>query len=259
MQELQQLCGYLNFLCKAIFPGRTFVRMMYAKYSTVVNKQYRIQDSGKRKGVLLPHHHIKLDREFKLDCQVWENFLKLESASVVNRPMLDLSTAPISPVELGFYSDASANPDLGFGCVINNTSWIWGKWELGFIGLYKPSIKYLELFALCAGIFTWEFELSNIRMKVHCDNQSVVAMINNLTSSCEHCMYLLCLLVLNGLSFNRRVVAQYVVGVQNKLADALSRGRLDKFHQVTPPTFKPYPDTISSKIWPLSHLWAKNE
>ena len=26
VKELQHLCGYLNFLCKAIFPGRAFVR-----------------------------------------------------------------------------------------------------------------------------------------------------------------------------------------------------------------------------------------
>ena len=56
--------------------------------------------------------------------------------------MIDLSTAPVFPVELGFYSDASANPNLGFGCVINNTSWIWGKWETGFIEANKPSIEY---------------------------------------------------------------------------------------------------------------------
>ena len=96
-------------------------------------------------------------------------------------------------------------------------------------------------------------------MAVHCDNQSVVAMINNLTSSCKHCMHLLRILVLNGLSFNRRVVALYVVGAQSKLAGALSRGRLDKFRQVAPPMFKHYPDTISTKIWPLSRLWEESE
>ena len=36
VKELQVLCGYLNFLCKAIFPGRPFVRRMYAKYSTKI-------------------------------------------------------------------------------------------------------------------------------------------------------------------------------------------------------------------------------
>ena len=35
VKELQSLCGYLNFLCKAIFPGRPFVRRMYAKYGII--------------------------------------------------------------------------------------------------------------------------------------------------------------------------------------------------------------------------------
>ena len=37
VKELQKLCGYLNFLCKVIFPGQTFIRRMHAKFSTVIN------------------------------------------------------------------------------------------------------------------------------------------------------------------------------------------------------------------------------
>ena len=35
VRDLQSLCGYLNFLNKAIFPGRVFTRRMYAKFSNV--------------------------------------------------------------------------------------------------------------------------------------------------------------------------------------------------------------------------------
>ena len=37
VKELQQLCGFLNFISKAIFPGRTFTHHMYTKFSKVVN------------------------------------------------------------------------------------------------------------------------------------------------------------------------------------------------------------------------------
>ena len=37
VKDLQVLCGYLNFLCRAIFPGRVFTRRMYAKYSNITN------------------------------------------------------------------------------------------------------------------------------------------------------------------------------------------------------------------------------
>ena len=97
--------------------------------------------------------------------------------------------------------------------------------------------------------------MKNMRMKVLCDNQSVVWMINNLSSSCRHCMYLLRLLVLNGLQFNRRVVAQHIMGTDNKMSDALFRNQLDRFRRVVPPGMKQYPDKISEMLWPLSKLW----
>ena len=37
VHDLQKLCGFLNFLSKAVFPGRTFTRHMYAKFSHVIN------------------------------------------------------------------------------------------------------------------------------------------------------------------------------------------------------------------------------
>ena len=256
VKELQSLCGFLNFLSWAIFPGRVFTGRMYAKYSDIikvkdVQKEGSVVPSMKLKG----HHHVRLDREFKLDCRVWLEFLGTHSITVVSRPMVDLSEQPIPATELFYYSDASARHDLGYGCVLNNRHWIYGTWEPGFIKEKQPSIEFLELFALCVGIITWEHELSNLRMKVHCDNKSVVAMVNNLTSSCKHCMRLLRILVLNGLQFNRRVAALHVKGAANQMADALLRGQLRCFHQVAPHTMNRYPDRICEKLWPLSKLW----
>ena len=34
VKELQSLCGFLNFINKAIFPGCTFTRRMYSKFSS---------------------------------------------------------------------------------------------------------------------------------------------------------------------------------------------------------------------------------
>ena len=76
----------------------------------------------------------------------------MEGTEVVNRPMVDLSVMHTAE-EIFFYSDASANQDLGFGCVYQN-QWIFERWEPGFVASKKPSIEYLELFGLCAGILT---------------------------------------------------------------------------------------------------------
>ena len=213
VKELQVLTGYLNFLTKAIFPGRAFVRRMYSKYSKAL---------GQRGEMKLKHyHHIRLDKEFKFDCEVWRCFLDGPVAQVATRPMVDLSSTLLA-TQLKFYSDASANEKLGFGAVFNN-QWIFSQWPPNFIKDCEPSIAYLELYAFCAAVLTWGFQIKNARVIIFCDNISVVHMINTLTSKCKNCMYLIRLLTLSGLVDNRRVYARHVPGVNNEMADSLSR------------------------------------
>ena len=113
VKELQSLCGYLNFLGKAIFPGRAFTRRMYAKYSKIINvKGTAAGCSENYQFKFKQHHHMRLDGEFKWDCEVWLKFLSTDLASVVNRPMIDLSVKPQAS-EIKFFSDASAGKELG--------------------------------------------------------------------------------------------------------------------------------------------------
>ena len=263
VRELQQLCAYLNFLTRAIFPGKVFTRCMYSKFGGIMYKKaWTVRKIKKEPNSpvsiskkLKPYHHICLDHEFKFDAEVWLQFLSMDLSTVVNRPMIDLAKQPVPPADLNFYSDASANPELGFGCIYNNCCWIGEQWKPNFINSVKPSIEYLELYALCAGVFTWEYELRNLRMLVHCDNEAVVSMINNQSSSCVRCTYLLRILTLKCLQFSRRIFAQHVLGKRNVAADTISRRQWRHFHQVVPNTMKPIPDRVSRKVWPLSRLW----
>ena len=247
VKDLQSLCGYLNFLCRAFVPGRTFTRRMYSKYSNVLNNR---TESGK---YLSNFHHVRLDSEFKLDCKTWQWFLETEDPLVVNRPMIDLSESVDSRV-LNFYSDASANPGLSFGCIFDK-EWIFQQWESDFVASQKPSIEYLELYALCAGVFTWANKLKNIRMILFCDNQSVVEMVNSGVSRCRNCMYLIHLLTLNNLQCNRRVFAQHVRGVSNQLSNSLSHLKIEKFKALALPGVNQWPEKTSSELWPLSKTW----
>ena len=72
VKEIQSLAGTLNFLCKAIHPGRPFIRRMYAKYAYLITKG--------EEHILKPHHHVQLDHEFKNDCQIWDLFLSNPNA-----------------------------------------------------------------------------------------------------------------------------------------------------------------------------------
>ena len=143
--------------------------------------------------------------------------------------MIDLDMFTSSK-QLLFYMDASAGKELDFGCIFDNR-WTYGKWKKGFIEDDKPSSEFLELYALCAGILTWEAILSHCRIIIHCDNKAVVGRVNKLTSSCKKCMLLLRILTLNNLTYNRTVSVVYIKSVDNKLSDALSRLDFKRFRR----------------------------
>lgn len=75
VKELQQLCGYLNFISQAVYPGRVFTRRMYAQYADLWKTNRAITRKGSSKNTKLvklkPHHHIRLKTEFKSDCRIW--------------------------------------------------------------------------------------------------------------------------------------------------------------------------------------------
>ena len=96
VKELQQLAGLLNFLNRAIVPGRVFTRRMYAKFSkfATIGRQGKFRVES----ILKQHHHVKLDREFKDDCRMWVQFLESNpdtagetSTYTTCRPFVDLA------------------------------------------------------------------------------------------------------------------------------------------------------------------------
>ena len=170
VKELQTLAGTLNFLHKAIVPDHAFTRRIYNKYHSKINEKK-----------LNPYHHISLDLEFRNDCSIWRQFLINQDS--LCRPFIDLDEGRTDNT-LSFFMDASKVKNLGFGCYFNKR-WSFGQWEKNFIEQEDPSIAYLELYALCAGVFIWEQELANMRIVIFCDNESVIHMVNNSSSKCR--------------------------------------------------------------------------
>ena len=217
---------------------------MYSKYASKIEGE----------GALKQYHHISLDSEFRNDCAMWGKFLLHQEE--VCRPFIDFDKNSIHAETLGFYTDASKDKELGFGCYFDK-EWTYGQCETNFVEEMNPSIAYLELFALCIGIFTWEKKLQNIRISIFCDNQSVVAMVNSNTSKCKNCMYLLRLLTLNNMIFNRKVNVIYIPTKDNYLADDLSRLRINRFLRRAPKGTKTTPELLPDKLWPLSRIWQQ--
>ena len=143
---------------------------------------------------------------------------------------------------------------LGFGAILNNR-WIRGDWG-SFTEECSPSIEYLELFALCTGVLTWQTheDLINTRITVFCDNQAVVHMINKNTSSCKNCMFLLRLLTIDRLQNNRRLLEKFVSTKDDCLADALSRNQMTQFWRLGP-EMNSQLDIVNCNIWPVHKVW----
>ena len=245
VKELQSLAGILNFFNRVIVPGRAFNRRIYAKFS--------IKDKTGRP--LKHYHHVHLDSEFESDCRVWSYFLNNATTRRICRPFIDLGQS-ISATTLDFFTDISKSESKGFGCVFG-PNYTWGKWPTDFIKSCDPSIEYLELYTLCVGILVWSEKMKNTRVIVFCDNQAVVQMVNNYSSSCKNCMVLIRKIVLDNLVKNRRLFVQYVRSSDNIRADSLSRMDFIRFFKHSPQSINFAPEKLPDELWPIHKIWLK--
>ena len=246
IKDIQCLTGLLNFISRAIIPGRAFTRFMYNKL--------RLTDKNNR--LLKQHHHVALDKSFRQDCEVWIDFLSLADKTNLCHPFMDIDAFATS-TQLDFYTDASKSDAKGFGCVYQD-AFTWGVWG-GFVKKYDPSIEFLELYVLCMGLLIWSDELRDMRVVIFCDNQAVVQMMNNTSSSCPNCLHLIRLIMLNGLTYNRRVVVKYMPTKENRRADALSRLQFDRFFKLSPNSKYQKPEKLSQLIWPPEKIWVSSD
>ena len=94
LRHMQKLCGFLNFLCKAIVPGRPFVRHFY----------------NATKGLTQPHHHLYLTKQIKDDLRMWESFC--QHPAIFARPFFQMDSN-VASLDLDLFTDASTT--LGCG------------------------------------------------------------------------------------------------------------------------------------------------
>ena len=226
LKNLQQITGFLNFLGKAIVPGRAFTRRLYAHENKV----------------LKAHHHIDMNTEMKDDLRTWKLFL--ESPEIYSRSFMDFNKK-LTSQDIDMYTDASANPNLGCGGYSEN-NWFILQWDEVFMKKQEPSINYLELYAVSIAIFNWIYKYKNKRITLFCDNMSVVHMINNSSSKCKNCMVLIRLIVLKSMIHNVKIQAKHVAGKLNKYSDYLSRLQYQEFRKPSP---------IPEELWPIEKIW----
>ena len=134
--------------------------------------------------------------------------------------------------DLQLFTDASAS--IGFG------GYFQGQW---FKEIWPPSelssahsIAWLEFFPVVVALTLWGKCLSGKRIWIRSDNKAVVAIINKQTSKCPLIMKLVRYFVLVCLRDNVAIKAKHIPGVQNNIADALSRSQMARFKHLAPST-----------------------
>ena len=224
LRELQSVLGSLNFVCKAVRPGRAFLRRLF----------------DLTRGVSIPHHRIRISSGAREDLLAWQQFLSRFNGTVVFPSAVWSSSS-----SLHLFTDASA--ELGFGAFFDG-SWSQGRWPCS-IKASKLSIAFLELFPVTLALRLWGQHLQGKRVIFWCDNEAVVAIINRQTSHCAKIMKLVRFLVLRCLELDIHFKARHVPGVDNSIADALSRFQMDRFRRLAPgadPVMTPLPGNLWS-------------
>lgn len=249
VKMLQQITGLLNFIGRSVVPGRAFTRRFYSKFS---NPRLR------------GHHHVRVDRELRADCRMWLEFLSKPDA--YSKPFMDFEVTDL--VDLQWTSDASGA--IGFGGCLqcpesNELFWFgesWPEWlkEEPYKG--GAGIVFKELYAVALSVELFSHRLENQRVQIYCDNQAVVAIINSSSTNDRLCMILLRMIVLKSLSHNVRYFCKYIISKENKMSDAISRGKLELFESLTTENenhAKLTRQSLPSKLWPLKKDWWVND
>lgn len=190
----------LVFACRVMPMGRVFSRRL----------------SLATRGVLRAEHRIRLTRTLKDDLRVWESFLQRYRSNG----------------EISLYTDADGS--RGFGAIFG-LQWCAGAWPDSWVQVgWCKNLTLLELFPVVVAVELWVRQLRDSKVCFWTDNVSVVACVNSLPASSLPVLALLRHLVLRYLELNILFRARHVPGVENKIADALSRFYWQEFQYLLP-------------------------
>ena len=221
-RELESLVGSLNHACKVIRSGRTFLRRMIdllaATGSTTAHR---------------PHHHIRLNREFRADLAWWRLFLRPWNGVGL------IECTPHPSIELA--SDASGSWGCGAWC---GTKWFQYPWN---VSVMRLDITVKELVPIVIAAAIWGSEWRGTQVTCYCDNQAVVAVMGSRSCREKHLMHLLRCLFFFEAHYQFRICCRHIPGSRNGIADDLSRNNLPTFFSKVPEA-DPSPARIPSPL-----------
>ena len=211
-----------NFATKVVPAGRIFLRRLIDASTTVA-----------RLG-----HRISLTRDTRADLAWWQEFLPTWPGVAL---FLDGPWVPAPTLHL--YTDAAGA--IGYGAYFQ------GAWlselclphqRLGADGI---SIAWQELFAIVAAVWSWGQKLQRRRVTMHTDNMAITQAWARTSSRNTRIMQLIRILYLLAARGSFMLELAHIPGVNNVIADSLSRKQMARFREAAPdaadlPTQRPH-------------------
>ena len=204
-KELESLLGTLQFACRVIPAGRSFLRRMIALLSQVKSA----------------HHHIRLNRHFRSDLAWWKVFSSGWNG-VGLLPQRDEAPA------VCLATDASGS----WGC----GGWYGSRWfQLQWPqSLEQGHIAVKELIPIVIALAVLGKYWCRRRVTCYCDNGAVVAVMRSRCCRDPALMHLLRCMFFFEARFSCKLSVVHISGVLNDRADDLSRNRLSSFFSKVP-------------------------
>ena len=202
-RNLLKLIGKLAFAARVVRTGRAFLGRLI----------------GLAKSARALHHRVKLSAAARKDLAWWSNCLSSHNGTTIME--VDWSVGLVRHM----YTDAS---DKGSGAVCGD-QW----WSIVYVGdaayARDMSINWRELHAVVRALATWAPHIPGAKLICHVDNSTACHILNKLYSPVGELMELVrqwCLLVEK---FSMSVAVVYISTHENGMADAISRGDIDRF------------------------------
>ena len=206
-RSLLSLIGKLSFATKVIPAGRIFLRRLLDTAHSTPNLDAPLQ----------------LSSDSALDITWWLKF-----ASNWNGTAFFLEPSWSHSPDMCLYTDASS--EIGFGAYWNGR-WLQGRWAEA---LQHHSIQWKELYAIVMASEVWGHLWPNKRILFYCDNMAIVQLWRSGLSKSPVLMHLVRALFFVAAKHNFHVSITHIAGVDNSIADALSRFLMQKFHLLAP-------------------------
>lgn len=209
-EELQSLCGVLNFAAKVVRSGRSFLRRMLIQLHRIPNWAHS-------------NTAYPLSSDFFMDVKWWLTFAASWNGAAV------IPTDPHPNNQLVVHTDAC---DTGYAALYA-AEWFAETWTQAERDTAmrddRESMPWKEMYAVVRAAATWGHLWRGRNVLVYCDCEPVVLAWRKGDSRSPALAALIRTLLFMSASHDFHLTITHIAGVDNVFADLLSRSQVETF------------------------------